>query len=69
MNFSKNGTKDKYKDTVSKSKKMKTKAYVLFFRTFSINYSSVLSGSVPPADGAFCASSAACAVCAASLSE
>lgn len=36
MNFSKNGTKDKYKDTVSKSKKMKTKAYVLFFRTFLI---------------------------------
>ena len=36
MNFSKNGTKDKYKDTVSKSKKMKTKAYVLFFRSFLI---------------------------------
>lgn len=36
MNFSKNGTKDKYKETVSKSKKMKTKAYVLFFRTFLI---------------------------------
>lgn len=36
MNFSKNGTKDKYKETVSKSKKMKTKAFVLFFRTFLI---------------------------------
>lgn len=36
MNFSKNGTKDKYKETVSSSKKMKTKAYVLFFKTFLI---------------------------------
>lgn len=36
MNFSKNGTKDKYQKTVSTKKKMKTKAYVLFFRTFLI---------------------------------
>lgn len=32
MNFSKNGTKDKYKKTVSQTKKMKTKGYVLIFR-------------------------------------
>lgn len=36
MNFSKNGTKDKYKETVSQTKKMKTKAYVLFFKIFLI---------------------------------
>nr|WP_297932609.1 PBP1A family penicillin-binding protein [uncultured Lachnoclostridium sp.] len=36
MNFSKNGTKDKYKEAVSKTKKMKTKTYVLSFRTFLI---------------------------------
>lgn len=36
MNFSKNGTKDKYKEAVSKTKRMKTKAYVLSFRTFLI---------------------------------
>lgn len=36
MNFSKNGTKDKYKQAVSTSKKMKTKASVLFFKTFLI---------------------------------
>lgn len=36
MNFSNHGTKDKYKQTVSTSKKVKKKAHVLFFKTFLI---------------------------------
>ncbi|SES64642.1 transglycosylase domain-containing protein [[Clostridium] polysaccharolyticum] len=36
MNFSNNGIKDKYKETVSPNKKRKKKASVLFFRTFLI---------------------------------
>lgn len=36
MNFSKNGTNDKLKETSSQSKKMKHKGFVFFFRTFLI---------------------------------
>ena len=36
MNFSNHGTKDKYKQVASSSKKIKKKAHVLFFKTFLI---------------------------------